>query len=71
MPICNRPKPLPYPLYWYHPTIAEVRAARQRLWEEAGGTIEGLMDLVHRRTAHLPPDAHPPHENAPPPTDTD
>ena len=35
------------------PVVREVREARAKLWEEAGGTIEGLMDLVHSRAAEL------------------
>ncbi len=35
------------------PVVREVRQARAKLWKEAGGTIEGLMELVHSRAAQL------------------
>lgn len=35
------------------PVVREVRKARARLWKEAGGNIDGLMELVHRRMARL------------------
>lgn len=28
------------------PVVAEVRAVRQQLWREAGGTMEGLLRLL-------------------------
>ena len=31
------------------PVVREVRAARARLWEEAGGTMSGLARLVKQR----------------------
>jgi hypothetical protein len=30
------------------PVVREVRQIRQRLWKEAGGTIEGLTRLLDR-----------------------
>jgi hypothetical protein len=38
------------------PVVAEVRAIRAKLWKEAGGTFEGLMELIRRRSEreHLP-----------------
>lgn len=35
------------------PVVLEVRAARARLWEQAGGTMSGLSALVKRRAAAL------------------
>lgn len=39
------------------PVVQEVRHSRQRLWELAGGTIEGLMRFVaeQERLAAPPP----------------
>lgn len=31
------------------PVVREVREARQKLWQEAGGTIEGLLRLLDER----------------------
>ena len=31
------------------PVVREVRQARQKLWQEAGGTIEGLLRLLDER----------------------
>ena len=31
------------------PVVREVRQARQKLWEEAGGTVEGLLRLLDER----------------------
>ena len=33
------------------PVVREVRQARQKLWREAGGTIEGLLRLLDERVA--------------------
>jgi len=30
------------------PVVREVRATRQRLWKEAGGTFDGLLKLLDR-----------------------
>ncbi len=35
------------------PVILEVRRARAKLWEEGGGTIEGLMRVVKRKAARI------------------
>jgi hypothetical protein len=34
---------------WDDPVVREVRQARQALWNEAGGTIEGLLRLLDER----------------------
>ena len=31
------------------PVVREVRRARQKLWQEGGGTIEGLLRLLDER----------------------
>ena len=31
---------------WEDPIVAEVRAVRGRLWESAGGTLDGLYALL-------------------------
>lgn len=33
------------------PVVQEVREVRARLWEEGGGTIEGLMRVVKAKAA--------------------
>ncbi len=35
------------------PVVQEVRQARAKLWEEGGGTIEGLMRVVKQRVARI------------------
>ena len=35
------------------PVVREVRAARARLWEEAGGTMSGLARLVKQRAGTI------------------
>ncbi len=35
------------------PVVQEVRRARDRLWEEGGGTIEGLMRVVKAKAAKV------------------
>ena len=35
------------------PVVREVREARAKLWEEAGGTIAGLMRLAKERASQL------------------
>jgi hypothetical protein len=34
---------------WDDPVVREVRQAREELWREAGGTIEGLLRLLDER----------------------
>jgi hypothetical protein len=34
---------------WDDPVVREVRRAREELWREAGGTIEGLLRLLDER----------------------
>lgn len=34
---------------WDDPVVHEVRQAREELWREAGGTIEGLLRLLDER----------------------
>lgn len=31
------------------PVVREVREARRKLWEQAGGTIDGLIRLLDQR----------------------
>lgn len=31
------------------PVVREVRQARQKLWKQAGGTMEGLLRLLDER----------------------
>ncbi len=33
------------------PLIREIREVRQRLWQEGGGTVSGLMRVVERSLA--------------------
>ena len=35
------------------PVVREVRAARARLWQEAGGTMSGLARLVKQRAGAI------------------
>jgi hypothetical protein len=30
------------------PTVADVRAARAKMWREAGGTVKGLIELARK-----------------------
>ena len=32
------------------PVVEEVRSVRQALWQEAGGTVAGLIRIIERRT---------------------
>lgn len=34
---------------WEDPVVREVRETRRKLWEQAGGTIEGLLHLLDQR----------------------
>jgi hypothetical protein len=40
--------------YTDDPVVREVRETRARMCEEAGGTIEGLMRLVHEEVPEKP-----------------
>ena len=37
------------------PVVKEVRAARRKLWERAGGTFEGLLRLLDEIVPASPP----------------
>ena len=39
------------------PVVREVRAAREKLWKEGGGTIQGFRRVVRKRAAKLKPRA--------------
>jgi hypothetical protein len=32
------------------PVVEEVRSIRRALWEEAGGTVEGLIRIIEQQT---------------------
>jgi len=34
---------------WEDPVVAEVRAIRQKLWRQAGGTFAGLLRLLDEK----------------------
>ena len=37
-----------------YPTLDELHAIRQKMWEEAGGTVEGLFQMIHKMEQQHP-----------------